>query len=304
VEIIEIPRLNGQSQDVLSYIAVTANPWASGYSLSKSVSGSNFTTVKTITVPSIIGETLNSLTPSQPFVWDYGCRLEVKIARGTLASLPPERIYEGENAIAVKNTDGFWEIIQFQTAELIGDKTYRLSKLLRGQQGTDCTMANIANNSPLVLLDQHITSLSVGVETLSKPTQYRLTPFGRDIGDDSVVSFTHTPTNLELKPLSPVHLSASRVDTGILLSWKRRTRIDGDSFEALEISLGETTEQYIVRVYDGSTLKRTLQTNNPSVVYENELTDFGTIINQLKFSVTQLSSSVGEGFENIKTIQL
>lgn len=304
VEIVEIPRLNGQSLDVLSYLAVTANPWKGGYVLSSSVSGASFTSIKSISVPSLIGEILTPLEPFTSFVWDYGKTIDVKLARGVLTSLPQEQIFAGENAIAIKNSNGFWEIIQFQNAELIADKTYRLSMLLRGQQGTDTNIAQIDAGASFVVIDEHITPLSTGIDTLNMPMLYRLTPFGRDISDPATLNFTHTASNLELKPLSPVHLKATRQANGIQLEWLRRTRQDGDSFETLDIPLGEASERYQVTIYDGSTPKNIFITTTQSAIYADEITDFGQYQSTLTFGVAQMSAVVGAGFETKITVSL
>src|SRR5690606_7852980 len=47
-----------------------------------------------------------------------------------------------------------------------------------------------------------------------------------------------------LRPLSPCHL---RIE-GRVVRWIRRTRVDGDSWEAPEVPLGEASERYLLRL--------------------------------------------------------
>jgi hypothetical protein len=121
---------------------------------------------------------------------------------------------------------------------------------------------------------------------------------GRDHGDATAVALSTTPSAVALRPLSPVHLRARRAAAGVTLSWIRRTRRDGDSWDAIEVPLGEDVEAYVIEVLDGTSVKRTLGTASPSVLYAaaDELADFGTPQATLAVRVAQLSASVGRGF--------
>jgi hypothetical protein len=47
----------------------------------------------------------------------------------------------------------------------------------------------------------------------------------------------------------------------------RRTRMGGDSWDAVEVPLAEEAERYEVDILDGTTVKRTLATISPSATY-------------------------------------
>ncbi|MEH6646198.1 hypothetical protein [Sulfitobacter sp.] len=52
-----------------------------------------------------------------------------------------------------------------------------------------------------------------------------------------------------LRPYAPAHLRVLAQSNGALaVSWVRRTRIDGDAWEPLEVPLGEETESYLLRI--------------------------------------------------------
>ena len=53
-------------------------------------------------------------------------------------------LFAGANAAAVQRADGAWEVMQFANAELVGESTYLLSRLLRGQAGSEWAMARAA----------------------------------------------------------------------------------------------------------------------------------------------------------------
>ena len=90
----------------------------------------------------------------------------------------------------------------------------------------------------------------------------------------------------------------ARTVDGVTFTWIRRTRRDGDSWEAVEVPLGETNEAYELDVLDGATVKRTLTTNTPVVLYAaaDELADFGSAQAALSVRVVQLSATVGRGY--------
>ena len=68
--------------------------------------------------------------------------MRVRIYGGALTSIADARVLEGGNAAAVQNPDGDWEILQFANAELVDGQTYLLSRLLRGQAGSEDAMAS------------------------------------------------------------------------------------------------------------------------------------------------------------------
>ena len=56
--------------------------------------------------------------------------------------------------------------------------------------------------------------------------------------------------------------------TGTLdLVWQRRTRIDGDTWQSLEVPLGEDTEQYSIKISQGPTTLRETTTTTPDFSY-------------------------------------
>ena len=128
--------------------------------------------------------------------------------------------------------------------------------------------------------------------------QLRVIAAGRDHGDPATVALTATPQAIALRPLSPVHLRAKRSVDGVAFTWVRRTRRDGDSWDALEVPLGEASEVYELDVLDGMTVKRTLTAGTPSVLYTaaDEIADFGAPQTSLDVRVTQVSATVGRGF--------
>jgi hypothetical protein len=98
-------------------------------------------------------------------------------------------------------------------------------------------------------------------------------------------------------PLAPVHLRAVADGTDIALSWVRRSRADTDSWATEDAPLDCAPEAYRVEIYDGVTLKRTLDVSAPAATYTaaQQTADFGGPATAFTFRVAQLSALYGPG---------
>ena len=245
----------------------------------------------------VIGELLTSLPPGPVGRYDSATRFDVDIS-GQLASVLEAQLLSGRNVAAVQNDDGGWEVLQFLSAELIAPNVYELSVFLRGQAGTESEMfAGTSSGASFVLLDSAITGVNLTADELRLPLNWRYGPAGRDIGDASYVDDTHAFQGIGLRPFSPVHVQADRSGGDIDLSWVRRTRVSGDSWETVEVPLGEEREQYEVEVLNLGQPVRTLTTVEPSVSYSaaEQIEDFGAVQSSVSIRVYQVSSTWGRG---------
>jgi hypothetical protein len=107
-------------------------------------------------------------------------------------------------------------------------------------------------------------------------------------------------------PYAPVHIRGERSGGNIALSWVRRTRYNGDSWETPTIPLNEETESYEVDILNGSTVVRTLTSATPSVTYTSaqEVADFGGTQTSLSLRVYQMSATIGRGRPAEETINV
>ena len=253
--------------------------------------------------PAIVGETLDALPAGPTGRWQPAS-FRVKLYGGALASASDAAVLAGANVAAVRNADGAWEVIQFANAVLTGESEYTLSRLLRGQTGSEWAMTPVlAAGSAFVVLDQQITSVASGIAALDRTLTLRVVAAGRDIGDASALALEATPHSTALRPLAPVHVKAVRDGSGVTIAWIRRTRTDGDSWTG-EVPLGEDSERYEVDILSGTTILRTLSAPTSSVLYAaaDELIDFGAAQTTLSLRVVQLSATVGRGFATEKVV--
>ena len=155
-------------------------------------------------------------------LFDYGNAIEIELFGGALASLPDIDVFAGGNTAAVMTASGRYEVLQFAEAELVAPLTYRLTKLLRGQAGTEQAMASgAAVDADFVLLDGAVTPLPMRADQIGLPLRYRIGPAQDDNAAPSFAEIVATAEGVGLMPFAPVHLKARR-DAGsgdIALSW-------------------------------------------------------------------------------------
>lgn len=252
-------------------------------------------------LPSIMGETVTELAAGPAWRWDRVNTVEVQLEFGALQSLADERFLAGGNAALVGD-----EVIQFATAELIAEGRYRLSRLLRGQRGTEREIASHRTGSQFILLDparQPRPNFSVSRIGIEIAWRYAPVPQGPSGDLSGEIIFANTGNGL--RPFAPVNLKAVRdpVSGDITLLWIRRTRVGGDSW-LNEVPLGEETEEYDVLILDGANVLRTIRVTSQGIrvtsqgmlyTAAQQVADFGAPPASLAWRVAQVSRAYGRG---------
>jgi hypothetical protein len=289
-----LPSPGETEQTALVQLAVFSDPWPGPVSVWSSADGSSFLRAGTALTRAVMGETTTDLPAGPVSRWDRRNSVSVRLYGGTLASFTDLQVLAGRNAAAVQRADGAWEVLQFANAELTGDRTYTLSRLLRGQLGSEWAMGDpLPAGAPFVLLNQSLVPFARESDLLGRTQSLRLIVSGRDTSDPATLSLEVAPQATALMPFAPVHLKARRGSAGVVFTWIRRTRRSGDSW-SLEVPLGEEREAYELDVMAGATVKRTLSSTQPSILYPaaDEIADFGAP--QTSLSVVAGARRAGE----------
>lgn len=300
---LDLPLLTGDEDPVAPYVAVAADPWPSSVAVYSSSEDDGYSLNCLIDDPAIVGATETVLPSADPSVPDLGPPLSVKIGDGVLSSASRTALLNGANALAIGDGSGEWEIMQFGEAVLVDTDTYELSYRLRGLRGTDAVMpTEWPEGSVIVLLDGTPTQIELPTSARGLERHYRVGPSDEGYGDDSFNHVLHTASSVGLRPYSPVHLTANdQGDGSIELSWIRRTRVEGDSWEGLDVPLGEDTEKYLVQVLDDDELVREIQVDEPIWHYSAETRAADALSGTVAFQVAQLSERYGAGpFQRIE----
>ena len=304
--VLDLPVLSEEAEPALQHFAVHAAPWPGAMAVWRS-SGESFERAALATTPALIGETLDDLPPGPAGRWDRRNTLRVKLASGALVSIAESAVLNGANAAAIRNSGGDWEVIQFAHVELVGEATYRLSRLLRGQLGSEWTMsAAIPAGAPFVRLDAALVPVARGVDFLGRAFSWRVGRASEDVGHANMTALDATVGATALMPWSPAHLRGARTEDGVRIAWIRRTRRGGDSWEALDVPLNEEAEAYRLEIFDAGVPVRVIETITPEALYTSadELADFGAPQTSLSVRVAQLSAVAGAGHARSATLQL
>ncbi|NJO53594.1 MAG: hypothetical protein HC829_01025 [Bacteroidales bacterium] len=298
IELLDMPIIIDAHDGAAASFYVAARPMGGGRFRGASLfqptaDGLDYTTAAVATLASTMGATVTVLPPGPVWTWDRCNSVEVQLDDGTLQSLPDERILAGANAALIGD-----EVIQFATAELIAAGRYRLSRLLRGQRGTEHEVATHPAGSRLILLDPaRQVRPAFSVARLGIATAYKGAPVPEGPAGSHAIDVPFTNGGRGLKPFAPVQLKARRDASGdVRLSWIRRSRVSGDSWFA-EIPLGEEAEDYDVAILNGEAVVRTTRVGAPSLVYTaaQQAADFGSQPAALKWRVAQVSRVYGAG---------
>ena len=295
---LDLPLLGATVAPESGYVAAVQVPWPGNVAVYASAQTSGYQLKALVAAAATMGVTQSVLEPGPEGRIDWRAVLRVKLTHGALSSADSVSMLGGVNNAAVRNGDGDWEVIQFLNAVLVDVQTYELTGLLRGQGGSEVAMqASVSAGAPFVLLDSAVTRVPLAFGDLCLPFNWRYGPGNRSIGDPSYVTTVHSYKGLGLRPLSPVRVTGARASGDVTITWLRRSRIGGDSWEVSEIPLGEDSERYEVDILDGAVVKRTLQTVTPSAVYTaaQQTADFGGVQSSIALKVYQMSTLYGRG---------
>lgn len=305
LEFLDLPLLRGDETPDAGYVAAFQLPWPGAIAVYGSPEVAGYDLRARPLAPAVMGETLDPLPRGVVGLLDRGTRVRVKLGSGALESVTRTQLLAGRNAAAIRNPDGGWEVLQFETATLVGAGTYELSNLLRGQAGTENEMrAPLAAGASFVLLGPEVTAVPLAAGEIGAPLNWRYGPATRDISHASYQTAIHAFTGRGLRPLSPAHVRAARSAGDIAMTWKRRTRIGGDNWGATEVPLAEDSERYEVDVLSGPSVVRTLSVTAPACAYSaaHQTADFGAPQSTLSVAVYQISATYGRGTPKIAVI--
>jgi hypothetical protein len=295
---LDLPLMSGDEVPHAPHIAVTADPWPGGAAVYRSFTDSDFALLNVIAQRATIGRTRRVLHRAAAGRLDLGAGLEVTLTSGSLSAIDDVALLSGGNLAAIGDgTPDGWEIFQFGEAELVADKTYRLSKRLRGQLGTDAFMPEIwPEGSWFVLLNGAASQMALSRNERGVRQTLRVGPSSRPVDDPVFQEAELAFSGNGLRPYAPVHLTREAAQTGdIIFRWIRRTRIDGDSWDGLDVPLAEEAELYLVRILKDSTVIREEMVQAPLWTYGAVEQATDGLAAPYEVEVAQVSASFGPG---------
>ena len=313
VAFLDLPQLTEDQPAHRPFLAAHARPWPGELAVFRSPGNDGFELLSTLPARARMGVLAFDLWPGPVSRFDLGNALTLDLFTGTLESVTDLALFGGANALAIESASGIWEIVQAGAAELLAPGRYRLTRLLRGQRGTEGAMGNPApTGARVVVLDTALASLPIAEADLGIPWNWRIGPASRPVSDETYVAQPFTPEGIGLRPFSVAHVEQPwrkpRAPGDLTIRWTRRSRaLAADSWGGLEVPMAEELEAYEVEILDGATVKRVLSTTTTSAIYTaaQQSADWGAPLgpgDTLDIRIFQLSALVGRGAP--KTITL
>jgi hypothetical protein len=206
-----------------------------------------------------MGVALDTLPPAGSALFDAISSLEVELINDAmwLEGRNDDALAAGANLAAVGD-----ELIQFGAVDMIGERRFRLSRLLRGRRGTEWAAGSHVAGEPFTLITRETLA------ALEAPAGADAQVLASGVGDFPAAATASLMVAGEgLRPPSPVHLRATETLGGDLaISWVRRSRQGWTWTDGADTPLGEESERYRLTIA-GPGFARTAETIAPAFVY-------------------------------------
>ncbi|HEX8534219.1 MAG TPA: phage tail protein [Allosphingosinicella sp.] len=253
--------------------------------LTASLDGGTWQPQGSTAAPATMGVSLTVLGPSGSALIDRAGTVEVELLNESmwLEGRSDPALAMGENAAMLGD-----ELIQFGEAEPLGNRRFRLKRLLRGRQGTEWAAALHHAGEPFVLLEQErLAPLEGKVAAVGG----ELRMMASSIGDSDPPPLASLRIEgRALQPPSPVQLRAVRETNGdVGISWTRRSRSGWSWPSGADTPLGEEVECYEL-LLSGNGSDRRMVLSQPGYVYTSSQQAVDSQTGPLLIRVSQLGT--------------
>lgn len=217
--------------------------------------------MSTALVAAPIGELLEALEPAPGLTFDRRNSLVIKFAWDpVLTSCSEDALLQGANLLRIGD-----EFLQFATARLVGDSTYRMSELLRGRFDSEVTAEHPIGTHVALLDPAAMMTLKVPPDRIGSTMTARV--FGPD-GIEEVTSLRLT--GLGIRPWKPAHVTTAQGQEGLSLSWVRRCKEGSPWLDGVDAPIGASREAYDVLLSDASGRSLQMQVTDTKALFAHE----------------------------------
>ena len=212
--------------------------------------------------PAVLGIAATALGDGASTLADARSEVEVELQHDEmwLANATDDALAAGANLALLGN-----ELIQFGRADWLGGRRFLLSRLWRGRRGTEWAASGHAAGEGFLLVERE-TLRVVEAPAGSIGAQASVSASGIGDGGEPVTAAVQIAGEA-LRPPSPVHLRAERLDNGdMLIGWVRRSRLGWAWANGSGTPLGEEREAYRVTL-SGAGFARASEVAQPTFLY-------------------------------------
>ncbi|MEA3011460.1 MAG: hypothetical protein QOD42_5 [Sphingomonadales bacterium] len=261
--LLDLPLGDGLETRPLLYVAAAgaSEGWRRAALSASYDSGASWQDEGGTAAPAAMGVTLSALPAAGSALIDSRSALEIELLGEAmwLEGRSDDLLAGGANLAAIGD-----ELVQFGTAEALGDRRFRISRLLRGRRGTEYAAAGHAAGEPFTLIARDAL-VTIEAPAGSAGGEARILASG--VGDPVAATAARAIDAAVLRPPSPVHLAAREAGSGDLaISWVRRSRQGWSWVSGADTPLGEEAERYRL-VIAGLGFERSADPTEPAYLY-------------------------------------
>jgi len=286
IEVFELPAIkNTEYPEVFFATSGNEKGWNGCGIYSAKTGSNNFNIINESRINSIVGTCLNRLGDARPYYFDNVNELFVffngNIDTNVLETIDLFDLLDGGNLALIGN-----EIIQFEKVELQENGSFRISKLLRGQYGTEEFISNHLENEKFIFIDKGLITSQFTSNDIGMSYDFKAITF-----NDSFENSTDRTLKIvgkNLLPMKPVHVKCNRIDDGYRITWESRERgnhtwKDGEEFLP--------SKEYLIEILDenGAVVRRERIRDIKIWVYTDEMVHIDNA-NNWKVDVIELTS--------------
>ncbi|MFD1610978.1 phage tail protein [Sphingomonas tabacisoli] len=289
VHLLDLPSLTPEPANTPRLYIAAAGPspgWRKAGLMVSLDAGASWEAIGQTAPPAVIGNTTSVLNAAGEALIDEAHRVDVQLLHDQmlLEDADPDRLVAGANLALLGD-----ELIQFGSAEPLGEGRWRLSQIVRARRGTAWAASAHSIGERFVLIDPD--TLAIYEPPLSATgTTVRLLASG--IGDETPAETAANAIGEALRPPAPVHPTfARRSDGGFDLRWIRSSRAGWEWLDGADAPLAEDQERYRLTIRRADGVERAYELAQASFLYGvSDAIDDATVGASVLVDVVQLGS--------------
>lgn len=294
---IDPPNLNSTDVDVRLYAAVHgygAAGWPGAMIYCSTNNGASYTLIGESNTEATIGLVSTATASADYHVVDNVSTISVTLKTGSLLSVGDSDFWAGKNAAMIGQ-----ELIYFKNATLTGPKTYTLTGLLRGRQGTEQYVGTHVANELFCLMNSAVIKIALQDSDRGTVKKYKIVTKGSDISKVAAEDVNCVSNNVMMWTVTNAKIV--KTGTDYTLSWDERVRYDNAINDLSTTNHDPDWGGYGVVVYTDntySTIKKSYTITSPLWIYSAAMqtTDFGFPQEHVYIRVAQMSKKWGPGY--------
>jgi hypothetical protein len=292
---IDPPYMIGEDLDqtrLLAAIHGYGNPSWTGASVYVSRNGgSSYTVIANAQSEATFGLCAATLAGcSAPNVLDLASSISVTLKTGSLNSVTDVELNNGANLAYIGQ-----ELIGYGVATLTGEKTYTLSRLLRGRSGTKMFISQHTPNE-LFVLKNSLTPINLSPSDVGQTLKFKVVSTGQSVSSVDAQDVTVASNNLKLwQPTNGGHTLSGTTHN---FTWSESIR-KPNSTAPLATPHDISWTAFAIGVYDVNAnlkSKQVVTTSSWSYPIAQQTIDFGTAPTHFYISVVPISMQHGNGY--------